>query len=247
MNSFVGFCSVEVDLPSPKSQNHWSIVPDPSVDWSVKLTVRGLNPIKGSAENSAIGGQKGGTSVLHSASMITPSLLFEVRSNVSVPVPSLKVQKLTSPDSFHDYVGKLQVTARRFAESVTACVMLPPQSRLRRAEALNRKYYKLITLLASDTLVDPVEIGTLLAEHEAELVVARLALAVSASKKDGRFAGSLRDIESRFGGDVPVSPYSREPVSYRKLEDGRHFELTIPRLGALPEVNFRSLTPVAAQ
>ena len=153
----------------------------------------------------------------------------------------------SSPDSFHEHVDKLQVTAHRFAESVTACVTLPPQSRLRRAEALNRKYSTLITLLASDTLVDPVEIGTLLAEHEAELTVARLALAVSANKKDATFPGSLRDVESRFGGDVPVNPYSREPVSYRQLEDGRHFELTIPRLGALPEVNFRSLTPVAAQ
>ena len=153
----------------------------------------------------------------------------------------------SSSESFYEYVDKLQVTAHRFAESVTACVTLPPRSRLQRAEALSRKYSKLITILASDTLVDPVEIGTLLAEHEAELIVARLALAVSANKEDATFPESLRDVESRFGGDVPVNPYSRDPVSYRQLEDGRHFELTIPRLGALPEVNFRSLTPVAAQ
>lgn len=152
-----------------------------------------------------------------------------------------------SSDSFHEYVDKLQVSAHRFAESVTACLTLPPQSRLQRAEALNRKYSKLISLLASDTLVDPVEIGTLLAEHEAELTVARLALTVSANRKDVMYPESLRDVESRFGGDVPVNPYSREPVSYRQLEDGRHFELAIPRLGALPEVNFSSLNPVAAQ
>ena len=41
--------------------------------------------------------------------------------------------------------------------------------------------------------------------------------------------------------------YAREPVSYRLLEDGRHFELTIPRLGKLPGVKFSSLSPTAAQ
>jgi hypothetical protein len=153
----------------------------------------------------------------------------------------------STPTAFHDYVDKLHAKANRFTESVTACMTLPPQPRLQRAEALNKKYSKLITLLASDTMVDPIEIGTLLAEHEAELTLARLALALSASKRDSSFPGSLRVVAGRFGGDVPFNPYAREPVSYRLLEDGRHFELTIPRLGKLPEVKFSSLSPTAAQ
>ena len=57
---------------------------------------------------------------------------------------------------------------------------------------------------ATDTLVDPVEISVLVAEHEAELTLARLALAVSASKGEGRFPASLKDLakmllKPRFG------------------------------------------------
>ncbi|MEM8680157.1 MAG: hypothetical protein AAGF97_12485 [Planctomycetota bacterium] len=151
------------------------------------------------------------------------------------------------PMAFHDYVAKLQATALRFTESVAASMTLPPQARLERARALNRKYSRLIALLASDTLVDPVELGTLFSEHAAELTLARLALAVSASKQDDKFPGSLQDIEDRFGGVVPLDPYSREPVAYRTLDEARHFELAIPRLGELPEVKFTSLAPAAAE
>ena len=152
-----------------------------------------------------------------------------------------------SPKSFREYVGKLRATGNRFAESVTACMTLPIQARLRRAQALNEKYSRLIKVLAAETLIDPVEIGSLLAEHEAELTLARLALAVSASKKDGKFPASLQDIATRFGGDVPVNPYSREAVAYQLLGNGRGFTLTIPHLGRLPEVDFNSSPPTAAQ
>jgi hypothetical protein len=151
----------------------------------------------------------------------------------------------SSPTTFHEYVDKLRTTGHRFAESVTACMTLPPQARLRRAQALNEKYSSLIKVLAADTLIDPVEIGALLAEHEAELTVARLALAVSASKKDGKFPASLQDVADRFGGDVPVNPYSREAVAYQQFENGRNFALTIPSLNALPEVDFIGLPPTA--
>lgn len=153
----------------------------------------------------------------------------------------------SSPSAFQEYVSKLQATANRFAESVTACVTLPPKARLERAEALNKKYSRLITLLTSDTLIDPVEIGVLLAEHEAELIVTRLALAISASKKDGMIPKSLQGVADRFGDNIPVNPYSHEPVSYEPLEGGRSFALTIPGLGPLPEVDFNSSAPEEAE
>ena len=149
--------------------------------------------------------------------------------------------------AFHDYVAQLQATAQRFTESVAACVTLPPQARLERAGRLSQKYSKLIALLPADALVDPVECGTRFAEHEAELTLARLVLAVSASKQDQKFPTSLLDVESRFGGAVPMDPYADQPVAYQLLDEARHFELTIPRLGELPEVKFSSLSPAAAR
>ena len=86
---------------------------------------------------------------------------------------------LSSSTAFREYIDNLQATGSRFAESVTACMVLPPQARIRRAQALREKYAKLIRVLAAETLIDPVEVGILLSEHEAELTLARLSLAVS--------------------------------------------------------------------
>ena len=153
----------------------------------------------------------------------------------------------SSPTAFCEYVDKLRATGNRFAESVTACMTLPPQARLRRAQALREKYAKLIRVLAADTLIDPVEIGILLAEHEAELTVGRLALAVSASKEDGKFPDSLHAVAARFGGRVPANPYTGEAVVYQSLENGFSFALTIPSLDAFPQVDFISSPPAAVE
>jgi hypothetical protein len=148
---------------------------------------------------------------------------------------------------FCEYVDKLQATGNRFAESVTACMTLPPQARVQRAQVLRDKYASLIKVLAAETLIDPVEVGILFSEHEAELTLARLALALSASKSDGKFPDSLQAIEGRFGGSVPANPYTGEAVVYRSSEDGRSFELRIPPQDAFPEVAFNSLPPAEAK
>ena len=152
-----------------------------------------------------------------------------------------------SPSAFRKYVDQLEATAHRFAESVTACMTLPPPARLKRAQALRKKYSQLIKVLEADTLIDPVEIGALMAEHEAELTLARLALAVSASKKDGKFPPSLQELSDRFGGVVPSSPYTGEPVSYQALANNRSFSLQIASAGGLPSVDFDSISPAVAK
>jgi hypothetical protein len=152
-----------------------------------------------------------------------------------------------SIDAFEAYVAKLQATCNRFVESVAACMVLPPKARLKRASALNKKYAKVIPVLSSDTLIDPAEIGKLFAQHEAELALARIALAVSASKSEGKFPKSLESVASRFGGVTPKSPYSGQTVEYQLQDDGSQFSLQIPSLGPLPYVGFNSRPPTPAE
>jgi hypothetical protein len=55
---WLGFWSVDVP-PSPNVHDHELIVAVPGVDWSVKLTVSGANPVVGEPVNSAVGAAGG--------------------------------------------------------------------------------------------------------------------------------------------------------------------------------------------
>jgi hypothetical protein len=151
-----------------------------------------------------------------------------------------------STDAFERYLSKLEATSNRFVESVAACMTLPPQACLKRAAALNKKYSAVLPILSSDTLVDATEIGALLAQHDAELTVTRLVLAVTASKESEQYPSSLDEVAPRFGGRVPLDPYSFEPVIYQTDEDRRSFSIEIPALGRLPRSSFESRSPKPA-
>lgn len=144
-------------------------------------------------------------------------------------------------DAFDDYVAKLAVTANRFVEAVAACAALPAPAWIERGQVLTDKYSKLITILGSDTMIDPVELCVLFSEHDAELAITRLALAVSASKRDGKFPKSLDDVATRFGGQLPVTPYGDSEIQYQS--DGGGFSIEIASQGKLPRIAFTSVSP----
>ena len=147
------------------------------------------------------------------------------------------------PKSMHNYLGKLRITANRFAESLSACMTLSPQPRLRRAASLNKKYAKLIPVLSDEIMIDAVEVGLIFAEHEAEVTITRIALAVSATKADDQLPTTLQDVAPRFGGRLPASPYGG-PIQYQ-AQDGR-FSLLIDQQGSLPGIDFDSQSPIPA-
>jgi hypothetical protein len=144
-------------------------------------------------------------------------------------------------DAFDDYVEKLSVTANRFVEAVTACATLPAPAWMQRGQKLTDKYSKLITMLGAETMIDPVELGVLFSEHEAELAVARLTLAVSASKRDGKFPKSLDKVARRFGGQLPVNPYGESKIQYQS--HGADFSIAIASQGQFPRIAFTSISP----
>ena len=124
---------------------------------------------------------------------------------------------------------------------------LPVPSRLERARELDRKYATLIKVLGPDTLLGVEEVGALFAEAEAELTVVRLALAVAASKQEGKYPAKLSEIEPRFGGRVPLNPYNGQPVELRALDGGAQFVLSLAATGDLPAIDFHSQSPLQAQ
>lgn len=148
---------------------------------------------------------------------------------------------------FREYVNQLSATMHRFTEALSVCMTLPVPARLERAQSLRKKYGSLIRLLTADALLDPVEVGKLFAEHEAELTVARLALAVSANKQNGKFPNELSLIKNRFGGAVPKDPYSGQAVNYTVSDNGQAFSLVIPGKNGLAGVDFNSRSPAPVE
>jgi hypothetical protein len=98
-------------------------------------------------------------------------------------------------------------------------------------------------MLDADTMIAPGELGVLFSEHRAELTVARLTLAVSASKRNGKFPNSLDKVAKRFGGALPVNPYGESVIQYHT--DGSDFSIEIAAMGRMPRVAFGSHSPTS--
>jgi hypothetical protein len=93
-------------------------------------------------------------------------------------------------------------------------------------------------------MLDPANIGTLFAIHDAELTMARLVLALAASRSDVGFPPSLEAVSPRFGGRVPLSPYDNAPIGYALRNGGNDVTITIAEATAesvtFPEITFNS-------
>ena len=148
--------------------------------------------------------------------------------------------------SFQAYLDKIERTSNRFIESVAACMALSPKARVQRAAAIRKKYATVIPILSGDALIDPVEISIWFSQHDAELTLARIALAIAASRTDNKFPPDLKSIEARFGGLIPPDPYRQLSVQYTTRDNQSAFTLRIPRLGPLPSASFESQSPVPA-
>lgn len=155
-------------------------------------------------------------------------------------VPS---ETFESVKNFRAYLAKIRSSSNRLTEAIGACVSLPAKVRVQRAIALKQKYKSLLKVLDDDTSVDPVEVSVFLGEHDAERAILRLALAVAASKDEGKYPESIKEVADRFGGSTPQDPYRGGDIGFHRSEDGSSFELTVDSLGKLPRVHFASVPP----
>jgi hypothetical protein len=152
--------------------------------------------------------------------------------------------------SFNNYLDRFEALSARCAEACAACMTLPPTARVERGQRIYEKYEKLLAVLGDDqSLIDPAQIGAMFATHEAELVLARTALAVAASKSEKGFPEKLEAVAARFGGKVPASPYDGSPLAYEVFDDGQAFSLVVHEVRVagitLPQIDFDSTAPVS--
>ena len=137
-----------------------------------------------------------------------------------------------------------KVNTAYFREAATY-MALPPMQRAKRTHAMYAKYKPLFEKLGDPNFLDVRQIGNHFATHEAELTMARVALAVCAERKNGKFPASLDAVSDRFAGPVPVSPYDGSLLEYKVLNDGEDFLLVVPEAKyqemVMPRVEFSSV------
>lgn len=150
-----------------------------------------------------------------------------------------------SVGSFRNYLNRLTEIHTRFSESAAACMTLPTSARISQGFRLYENYTKRVGALGSDVAFNPGELGALFASHDAELALARVALAVCASTNEGRFPADLEEVARLFGGALPTSPYDGSAIGYTVNEEG--FTLRIEAMTtdhiALPAASFESIAP----
>ncbi len=154
-----------------------------------------------------------------------------------------------SPAAFRAYLRQLSTVTGNFIEAAATSMTLPGLARIERGQNLYKKYSKQLNTLGDDTLLNPAEIARIFSTHDAELTVARIALALAASKKDGKYPTSLADISARFGGQLPSNPYDGSAVKYELDGRQQQFAVRVPATESdwitLPEISFESAAPAA--
>ncbi|MGI9516816.1 MAG: hypothetical protein ACR2NP_07225 [Pirellulaceae bacterium] len=152
-----------------------------------------------------------------------------------------------NPESFRQHVQRISAINKRFTEAAAACMTLPPKARVERGQQIFDTYNERVGALGASLAFNPAEFGKTFAIHEAELTLARLALAIGATRTETGFPQSLSEVGGIFGGATPVSPYDSSPIEYTRLDDGAGYSITVPEMRAetalFPEVNFSSIAP----
>lgn len=155
-----------------------------------------------------------------------------------------------NPSSFRKHVDRIAVINNRFTEAAAACMTLPAAARAKRGQEIYDKYNQRVGALGDTLAFNPRELGTTYAAHDAELVLARLALAVGASRTKEGFPESLDSVKDIFGGVLPGSPYDGSAVEYKRLNDGTGFYLSVAESNTesarFPQMTFSSVVPVAS-
>jgi hypothetical protein len=109
-------------------------------------------------------------------------------------------------------------------------MLLPPKARIARGLEIYAEYSEKLRRLGDEGMLDPSEIGTFFAIHDAELAMTRVVVALAASRTEAGFPESLESLSAKFGGSVPVSPYDNTPLVYTVSEDGQGFTLVVPEV-----------------
>ena len=149
-----------------------------------------------------------------------------------------------SKAQFDAHVDKLRVLYGKYMKASSACVNLAPIPRVKCGKLLYEKYRKELGEVGDQDILDLTQVGNYFAMHTAELTMARVVLAIAASRAEGEFPANLEEVAARFAGHLPSSPYDGSPLKYQVLNNGQDVSLTVPAVTVsgikIPQVEFSS-------
>ena len=150
---------------------------------------------------------------------------------------------LDDEEAFAAYLEKLKALYLPMARQTAQALSLPPVAAVERGQEIHDEFADKLQELGDPSLVNPGEVASYFAMHDAELTLAKVVIALAASKTEEGFPPTLDAMADRFGGEVPRSPYDGSPLTYELLDGGRGFHVAVPaaQLGAisLQKIDFR--------
>lgn len=150
-----------------------------------------------------------------------------------------------SQASFREAADRFRKLHTGYLRSAAVTMGLPTLQRQKRAETVYAKYKPKFESMGDDDFLDVRSVAAHFATHDAELAMARVAMAVCSYRTDGRFPKSLNAVNERMAGTLPVSPYDGSDLEYEVMDDGRDFMIAVPEVQVgeivLPRVEFSTV------
>ncbi len=170
---------------------------------------------------------------------------LEAKAIAEAKKRGIPAEVFKSKDAFRTHAEKFRNLHVSYYRNAATCMGLPCMQKAVKAQEIFDEYQPRFEKMGDREFLDVRAIANFFSTHEAELCMARVALAVAAERKDGKFPSSLEAVKGRFAGTIPVSPYDGSALDYEVLNDGADFLVAVPEAKygeiVMPRVEFSSV------
>ncbi len=170
---------------------------------------------------------------------------MEAKALVEAGKRGIPLEVFKTKEAFRAYAEKFRSVHTSYFRYAATSMGLPCMAKAAKAQQIFDAYKPRFETLGDREFLDVREIANYFSAHEAELCMARVALAIAAERKEQAFPASLDAVKSRFAGTVPVSPYDGSQLEYAVLNNGEDFMVAVPeaKFGeiVMPRVEFSSV------
>ena len=151
--------------------------------------------------------------------------------------------------SFEEAAKRFRATHVDYFQESAVCLQQSGMARAKCAAEIHDKFRPQFDEVGDSHFIDVQDVARHVATSEAERVMARVALAVAASRQaDGKYPASLDTVAGKFGGKLPTSPYDGSAVKYTVLNDGQDFAVQVAEATfgdvVMPAIDFTSVRNV---
>jgi len=155
----------------------------------------------------------------------------------------LPAEILRDKQAFDRHVAELESLHLAMARRTAAALTFSGMASVERGQAVYDSFAAKLRAIGDPHVVNPGQIAARFATHDAELMLAKIVVALAAMNNDQGFPKQLDNLAGQFGGKVPRSPYNGSPLRYDLLENGHGFSLAVPEVKVgnidLPRIGFK--------